>query len=211
MHCESIGQVFCKQRGLSKPWGASFTLSSIGVSDGKVEYPELSSRFKASAVTTIMRWIAHKSFSCEPLDNDASRVRRSNAWAFGELQFIVDMADWKLTRDEIRRLDYASNLYLLSWQWLANNGIAKTIKLERIRPKHHYFCHLIQRTIDDCLNPCKFMQNAAEESYMGVVKRIGLQCHGASVYRRLLQRLILFLMIRWKRRRESGQWTLRKR
>ena len=204
-------ETFCKDSGLSKPWGASFTLNSIGVPEGKVQYPELSSHFKASAVTTIMRFVAHISFEFELVATEASRMRRANAWAFGEIQFILDMADWRLSPREVRRFDYASNLYLLSYQWLATDAINQGVLMWKVRPKHHYFCHLVDRTITEHLNPCKFLQNAAEESYMGVVKKIGKQCHGKSVYTRLIQRLVLFLGIRWKRRAESGTWNLRAR
>eukprot|EP00959_Pyramimonas_sp_CCMP1952_P103484 2164051-Pyramimonas_sp.AAC.1 len=121
------------------------------------------------------------------------------------------MADWRLDQSEVRRFDYASELHLFSWQWLANDAITHNVIMWKIQPKHHYVCHVVDRAIKEELNPCKLPQNAAEESDMGFVKRIGKQCRGKTMYVRLLQRLLLFLKVRWKRRREFGAWNLRAR
>ena len=203
---------FCKEKGFAKPWGATFTLSSLGIGDkNNPEYPELGSAFKATAVTTIMRWIARKSSEIDVANTDHSKARQVNAWAMAELQFVLDIGGWLLNPREIKRAKYATNMYLMTWQFLANKAVQDNERLWKIRPKHYYFCHLMDRCFSDGQNPCKALQNAAEESYLGVVKRIGQRCHGASVYVRLLQRLLLFLTLRWKRRQETGAWRILKR
>ena len=158
-----------------------------------------------------MRWIAHKSAEIDVANTELSKCRRANTWAIAELQFVLDMGDWLLTPREIKRAKYATHMYLMTWQFLASAAVRDGLRLFKIRPKHHYFCHLMDRCFSDGQNPRKALQNAAEESYLGVIKRIGQRCHGASVYVRMLQRLLLFLCLRWKRRQETGAWRILKR
>ena len=56
-------------------------------------------------------------------------------------------------------------------------------------------------------NPLHF-QCAGPESALGRVKRVATHCHGATVLRRVLQRLSLHYALRWRRRELERRFVL---
>ena len=102
---------------------------------------------------------------------DAGKTRSTNAWAAGELQHVLDCARWKLDQHETDRAVHAARVWLLTYQWLADLAIKEKKKRWKIRPKHHYFDHTIDRLEKDHQNPCRQLQCAGEEAYLGVLKK----------------------------------------
>jgi hypothetical protein len=49
------------------------------------------------------------------------------------------------------------------------------------------------------------MQCFGDESFLGFWKRIGVKCHSTSILRRIYQRYLLFLSLRW-RDAKAGSW-----
>ena len=197
---------FCKVHRL-RTFPGGFTMASIG-SPSSVQYPELSSTFKASAVKTITTFVADVSYRVEKSDT-LGKVRCANTWAIAELQHVLDAAGPRLHDEELHRCLQAAHMYLMTWQFLANTAMSENKTLFKCRPKHHFFCHIIERIQLDRQNPCRQLQCAGEETFMGVLKRIGLQTHGSTAYLRTLQRYLLYVAVRWEQRRRSGCWFLK--
>ena len=170
------------------------------------DYPMLGSVWKASSVKVICAFIASKAYDLDDGSPEA-KARNVCAWAFAELDHIFDSADRELTEHEIRRSSYAAYAYLSTYSWLAEQAANLGLALYRIRPKHHYFQHIIDRTAEDKQNP-RSLSCTGEETFMGIMKRIGKACHGSSIYTRIFQRYLLYVAIRWKRRRESGKFLV---
>lgn len=200
-------KAFCKQRGISTPPG-SFTYASLGSPTGTV-YPELGSSFKAAAIKTITTFVADVSYHVERSDL-LGKARCTNTWAIAELQFVLDQAGVRLTKVELKRALYAATSFLFTLQFLCNSAISDGKALFKLRPKHHYFCHILMRLQLDMQNPCKQLQCAGEETFMGVIKRIGSQTHGGTAYVRTFQRYLIYLAVRWEQRRRTGRWFLNK-
>jgi hypothetical protein len=137
-----------------------------------------------------------------------SAQRNRNSWAFAELQFVLDSADQFLDGSQVKRATHAANVYLYSYAFLAHAAIVDGKKLWKLRPKHHYFQHMMLRLALDHQNPCRQLQCGCEETFMGIIKRIGKACHGSSVYLRTMQRYLMYVSLRWHKRRSTGQWLV---
>eukprot|EP00959_Pyramimonas_sp_CCMP1952_P355722 7450464-Pyramimonas_sp.AAC.1 len=94
------------------------------------------------------------------------------------MQHVLDSARWLSTPRERDRVIFAAHTWFMSLQWLASKAVAERVPLWKIRPKHHYLDHMIDRLAVDRQNPCRQLQCAGEEAYLGVLKRIGKACHG---------------------------------
>ena len=73
------------------------------------------------------------------------------------------------------------------------------------RPKHHSCDHMGMQVARTKVNPRKAMQCFGDESFLGFWKRIGVKCHSTSILRRIYQRYLLFISLRW-RDTKAGSW-----
>lgn len=80
--------------------------------------------------------------------------------------------------------------YLLAWQHAACECQLKSLKLFKLRPKHHSTDHLAAQMKRTKLNARKVMSCFPDESFLGVLKKIGIKCHSLSVMRRVFQRYL---------------------
>ena len=88
--------------------------------------------------------------------------------------------------------------YLIAWQHAACECQLKSLKLFKLRPKHHSTDHLAAQMKRTKLNARKVMSCFPDESFLGVLKKIGIKCHSLSVMRRVFQRYLLYLSLRWR-------------
>jgi hypothetical protein len=68
--------------------------------------------------------------------------------------------------------------------------------LNEVRPKLHYFAHLLLELVVTFENPRRQDLFSAED-YIGKIKRIGSMCHRSVVGLRVVQRLSNLLCLRW--------------
>lgn len=88
--------------------------------------------------------------------------------------------------------------HLVAWQKAAHICEQKELRLYKLRPKHHYMDHMAKDLGRNCLNSLKLMACFGDESFLGYLKRIGVQCHSSNMMERLFQRYLLFLALRWR-------------
>jgi hypothetical protein len=194
---------WCKQNRICAPPG-TLTLSGIGWGQGKTEYPELLTRFKASAVKVMIAYIAvYTDRVCT--GSMHSRVRTTCCWALAEFCFVLDGASLILKPCEVRRARRAGSLFLCSYQYMSAEALRNQIRLWKIKPKMHYFCHVLD-SLGDLPNP-RHVECFTDESYLGKVKALGQKCHGATISKRILQRYIIYLAIRWHTSRQQMPLT----
>lgn len=88
--------------------------------------------------------------------------------------------------------------HLVAWQHLAYMSQQQGLRLYKLRPKHHYLYHVARDAQRTRLNALKLQACFNDESFLGFLKKIGVQCHASSMMNRLMQRYLLFLALRWR-------------
>lgn len=83
-------------------------------------------------------------------------------------------------------------LHLRSTEFLASLCWQKGIFAFKIRPKHHYLWHVGVMVETSRLNPSLF-HVWEDEKFLGQVKEVAKQCHGAVMQKRALERYVLAL------------------
>ena len=83
-------------------------------------------------------------------------------------------------------------LHLRSTQCLASLCWQQRIFAFKMRPKHHYLWHVGVMVGETRLNPSLF-HVWEDEKFLGHVKLIARQCHGATMQKRALERYVLAL------------------
>lgn len=112
----------------------------------------------------------------------------ARVWPALPRQFILNGAPSIMSRSEARRAHHTAMIYLQTYTYLGECAVAEGRACWKLRPKHHYFVHIIDRILLERQNPCKQLSCAGEETFMGVMKRVGKACHGRTTYLRTLQR-----------------------
>lgn len=113
-------------------------------------------------------------------------------WTLNRALEIFDCGGLLLTRRHANEASTMMLQHLRAFQFLASeHGIAGAY-LFKMRPKSHYLWHTAIQTRTWKINPYMF-HCFSEESWLGRCKRIAVQCHGATMQRRILQRYLICL------------------
>lgn len=103
--------------------------------------------------------------------------------------------------------DFSDRLqvHLIAWQHLAAMSQDRGLMLFKLRPKHHSCDHLREQVARTRINPRLAMQCFGDESFLGFWKRIGISCHSSSILRRIYDRYLLYISLRWRDARDSWE------
>lgn len=90
------------------------------------------------------------------------------------------------------------DIHLVAYQTLASQTELRGLFLYKVRPKHHYVQHMMDDLKRNLVNPRVAASCWSDGSFLGRLKRIGVQCHERNMADRLFQRYILYLSLRWR-------------
>ena len=135
------------------------------------------------------------------------RLRATCTWAAAEMIHVMDSAARFFSKSETGRFDYASDLFLTTYQALAASCQASGVCNWKFRPKLHDLCEIIVSSVEAGINH-RHRSCFADEDLMGKVARVGKQTHRATFALRFLQRHLMLLAVRWSQRARSGLWTV---
>ena len=188
----------------------SFTKASLGrPNNEKTVFPEMASYFKASHLKIIARFLAEVARR-RCTGSLRSKVRVVCIWGLTEAHHIMDSCGVLLIRPEARRLRGAIYVWLRTYSYLHCRSQIEGTFLYYIRPKHHYCEHAAMDLHPEhrfSLNP-RFTSCWVDESFLGKCMRIGKRTHASTCSLRLLQRYILYIALRWEKRRRCGRLVL---
>ena len=91
---------------------------------------------------------------------------------------------------------YAGKAYLYAYQKLACISLDRGEFEWKIRPKHHYFCHLLEQVESSSANP-RFTQCFIDEDFVGRMAKLAKACKPQTASLRVLQRWLLMVASRW--------------
>ena len=143
-------RIWCKAHRI-KHAGGIFTLGALGLAKLS-EYPKIHSRVKAAHVRILVSFIAEKANDVDRAD-EHGRLRTCLIWALADFFYTLDHAKRWLDDDQARCAFSSAYLYLHCYQKLASDSLADRIFNYKVRPNHHYFCHLVERMFSSSLNP----------------------------------------------------------
>jgi hypothetical protein len=134
-------------------------------------------------------------------------------WGLMHMVHIWDTAKldgrFMLRPREIADSMYAGRKYLLAYQWLSEeSGLLNTHNF-KMRPKRHYVDHTVRNLVNG-LNPATISCDD-DETFMGIVKRIGSEAHGSTAMLRVLQRYLAGLAMRVLVRKREGSFLVHRR
>ena len=203
-HLQDECKEWCKANSIT-PYVGKLTMAALGRGKSSKEYPEFPSCMKAANTKIFNAFLAKKASDFD-WGTPHTQLRRTCLWAYNEWHYVLDGADLILTDDQAAAAYRAGSLFLLAYGALASEAVANEMYLWKLRPKHHYFQHMVEFAAQYKMNPRK-LQCLADEDYLGKIKRVCKQLHKSNVCLRYLQRAIQFLSLRWEERRNSGQWS----
>ena len=184
---------WCKQHQVTHVSGL-FTLGTLGLTTLSA-YPVLHSRVKAAHCRLLISFIAQKAVELDSGD-EHSRYRTACLWSLARFFSILESSGRWLTQGQRDAVLRAAVVYLHSYQWLAASALERRECLWMVRPKLHYFCHLVARMSSSFLNPRK-CQTLIDETFVGVIARIARQTSSQTTSLRALQRWTLYIAVQW--------------
>ena len=109
--------------------------------------------------------------------------------------------------EDVKAAAFYANLFSNSYEALASRAELEKLRLYKMRPKIHALCHIVGFMEQTRINPLSVC-TIVDETFMGTLKAVGRQCHGANTLLRVLQRRSVFLRLRWRLRKEKGMWMM---
>lgn len=116
----------------------------------------------------------------------------------------------KLTDSETKQSVEMGRLHLLCYGALASEALAKGQLLYKVRPKHHYFVHLLDEVNLWKSNPLG-QSNFIDEDNMKHLRGLSLGCHPTTVRRAWGKRYVLKQVLLWRRLQLQGHKPKAKR
>ncbi len=193
---------WCRSNGLKAP-NVEMSMRAFGRTAQTV-YPELGSSYKAGHIKVVIGYLAHLTETLA-LTDWRSKVRSTACYALADFLHVLDKGGRRLTADEIVRGRRSGFLYLRSYQLLAGMALDAHECLYKLRPKYHYLYHHVD-DLKDAWNP-RFRHLFMDETWMGLVSRLGKGTHRKTMSLRSLQRYILYISNKWEKRRRLGRFV----
>ena len=199
---------WCRLTGRSLPKGGLLTLSSLGLDSsisGNHPYPHLPSAIKAVSSKDFAVYLARLTDHLVPSDAgpmDHCRLRASCAWGIADFIHVTDNGGLILTEEQCARMAKAADVYCTCYTELAAKAATAKRRIWKLRPKFHYFAHLVDFSVTSRLNPT-MLACWMEESYLSKVKQLVVKCSAQTVLETSLLRYYIFLGLRWNSRKKK--------
>jgi hypothetical protein len=201
-------RTFCDRNHMSYPRGG-FSIAQLG-RENKSQHPDLSSKYKAMHVKKICKFLADVTYEHDTGDDKHRAMRSVLMWGLVHMVHVWDNAfqegRFRLTHSEVADSQYAGRKYLLAYQWLALESARLGTHNFKMRPKRHYVDHTLRGLVNR-LNPAAISCDD-DETYMGIIKRIGSKAHGSTAMLRMLQRYLAGLAMRVLVRKRYGSFQV---
>ena len=201
-----LAAVWAKNHGMQLYMG-TLTMARLG----RPKYrhwpmPALDTRIKAAktrtlfAFTTFVMLQLAKSTVLDgsPAQKQQAQVRAVCCWSLD-----VALSAWNLNQkvrmhdSHVKQTTWLCRLHLACYQWLGVQCLNQSRLLYKVRPKTHYFVHMLDHheTSKLCL---MFLSTFGDEDYMGKVRGICRACHGMTYMKSWARRYILKRALQWR-------------
>ena len=179
-----------------------WTETNTGLNASLTEFPELSTIYKAESVKQFVFFFAHwsKQFPANP----HLQLIKMTVHSLAKAIRTADLSGIRFTQEEAEQFHKLGYAFLRGYYKLYVGCQARGVNRYFLRPKHHYFCHILDDALRTRFNPARTGNCTADESYLGVLKKIGSKCHRKTISKRILQRIVVRWALRWRDSRKKG-------
>eukprot|EP00438_Fugacium_kawagutii_P019266 Skav217556 [mRNA] locus=scaffold1602:293891:294970:+ [translate_table: standard] len=202
--------VWAKSKGMDLYVG-TLTMRRLGRSSSHVwPYPELDSRIKAARCRTLFAfttWLMTR-LTSYPL----SAEQKSNAdfravccWSLDvALSIFSQNQKIKMPMHVVKQTTWLLRLHAACYEYLAARCIGQKTLLYKLRPKTHYFSHMVDHHEETCL--CLMhLCCLGDEDFMGKMRKVAQACHGKTYMHTWAKRYALKRALQWSEMRENSQ------
>lgn len=127
-----------------------------------------------------------------------ARMRAISCWSLDLALSLWSKNGKVLTaRDIVDETTWLCHLHSASYQWLACQCLAERKLLFKVRPKTHYFCHMVDHfsATQLCL---MHLSTFSDEDFMHKIRCICQSCHGGNYMRSWSRRYALKRALQWR-------------
>lgn len=167
--------------------------------------PALDTRIKAAKVRTLLAFTTFvmTQLAASPLLISAEKKKHARMRAVCCWTLDVALSAWSLNSRvvmataEVVEITWLCRLHSATYQWLAVQCLNERRLLYKVRPKSHYFVHMIDHFSESklCL---MFLSTFGDEDYMGKLRNICQSCHGSTYIQTWARRYALKRALQWK-------------
>ena len=201
-------QVWARDQSLDLYVG-TLTMQRLGRSHRRWPYPELDSRIKAARCRTLfafITWLMSR-LASSPLPPEQklnARVRAICCWTLDTALSVFNRTRHvKMLKHVVKETTWLCRLHSASYQWLAVQSLSQKRLLFKVRPKTHYFSHMVDHHQQSCL--CLIhLSTFGDEDFMGKCRRIAQSCHGKTYMHSWAKRYVLKRALQWSEMRKMA-------
>ena len=166
-------------------------------------------RWKASSCKRLLPWVAEKLQAYQGHGREGF-LAALGGWGLVEFVSVLDASPRHMSEAAMEAAARGADAYLGALQELSHAAAAQGLKVWKVRPKVHYFMHLVARMRMHRRNP-RFDSVWNNEDFVGRIGRIIRKAHARRACSRLMERYLLLLGHRRHKAAErltsSGRWT----
>lgn len=166
-------------------------MARLGRGESQHAFPVL--KAKAGNTILIIKWLSH--VAGQHRRNEEQRMRTSMLWSLAEVLQICEIKRQYLSTAEREQFLRVGHAALLCYSGLASLAASRGVALYCLKPKHHALKHIIDNAHRCGRNP-GWDWEFADESFVGIAKRIATRTHASVVSLRTAQRWLIGLYLR---------------
>lgn len=192
---------WCKRHGISHPKRKlSCKVIGLDLKSPNASFPELNSRTKAAHVKPLIHFLAWR---CKRIlavkfrrpSDEHAELRAKCAYGLSNFLYILDCSGVFLDEAQATEAVSSGRIFLLAWQTLAVKHLGTFAY--KVRPKHHYFEHLLMTLRETRENP-RILSNFADEDFMGKIVKQARHQHRRTCVQQTVALYVLCLRHRWR-------------
>ena len=124
------------------------------------------------------------------------------AWSLSRCLTLFDKCGLLLTEAEAAEANLHGMQFLRDYSRLASNALLEQRCAYKLRPKLHYFWHMLNEIAASLENPRRQALFGAED-FVGRVEKVACKCHRGTAHLNVIRRVLLILTHRWDKRRKG--------
>ena len=173
-------------------------------------FPVLDSIIKAARTRTLfafVTWLVSRlaTFPCATQEQQLNaKVRAVCCWTLDTALSIFNMnKKIKMRVQVVRQTTWLCRLHSACHQWLGSRCIAQRRLLYKVRPKTHYFTHMVDHHEETCL--CLLhLSTFGDEDFMGKIRKVAQSCHGKTYMHAWARRYVLKRALQWSEMKKEN-------
>lgn len=202
--------VWARDQGLDLYIG-TLTLQRLGRPRNRNwPYPELDSRIKAARCRTLfgfVTWLMVQlaSYPLPPDRKKQADVRAVCCWTLDVALSIFNQNTYiKMHAGVVKEVTWLCRLHSACYQYLGVQCLSQRRLLYKIRPKTHYFTHMLDHYESSglCL---MHLSTFGDEDFMGKIRRVAQSCHGHTYMHAWAKRYALKRALQWSELRKCEE------